>query len=135
MAQLPQAYLRKAVMGGLGRADLSETLPPGAWPRWAGPLWSLRQALEFLHQPSPDVSLAAIEDRSHPAWQRLKAEELLAQQLSQLEARHARDAMRSPVLRSGQGGPQPALRKRLLQALPFELTRRSSGWRRRSERT
>ena len=123
VAQLPQAYLRKAVMGGLGRADLSETLPPGAWPRWAGPLWTLRQALEFLHQPSPDVSLAAIEDRSHPAWQRLKAEELLAQQLSQLEARHARDAMRSPVLRSGQGGPQPALRKRLLQALPFELTR------------
>ena len=27
-----------------------------------------------------------LEDRSHPAWQRLKAEELLAQQLSQLQA-------------------------------------------------
>ena len=29
-AQLPQAYLRKAVASGLARADLSELLPPGA---------------------------------------------------------------------------------------------------------
>jgi ATP-dependent DNA helicase RecG len=31
-----------------------------------------------LHHPTPDVSLAQLEDRTHPAWQRLKAEELLA---------------------------------------------------------
>jgi ATP-dependent DNA helicase RecG len=120
VAQLPQAYLRKAVLGGLGRADLSETLPAGAWPAAQGPAWTLQQALTFLHQPSPQVSLAELDDRSHPAWQRLKAEELLAQQLSQLQARRARDAMRSPVL-------QPAavasgLRERLLAALPFRLT-------------
>jgi ATP-dependent DNA helicase RecG len=96
VAQLPQAYLRKAVLGGLSRADLSETLPPDVWPVALGPMWTLRQALAFLHEPSPAVSLAELEDRSHPAWQRLKAEELLAQQLSQLEARRARDAMRSP---------------------------------------
>jgi ATP-dependent DNA helicase RecG len=98
VAQLPQAYLRKAVLGALSRADLSETVPPQAWPE--GPLQhgSLRQTLEYLHQPRPDVDMAALEDRSHPAWQRLKAEELLAQQLSQLQARQARDAMRAPVL-------------------------------------
>jgi ATP-dependent DNA helicase RecG len=124
VAQLPQAYLRKAVLGGLSRADLSETLPPDAWPAALGPLWTLRQALAFLHQPSPQVSLAELEDRSHPAWQRLKAEELLAQQLSQLEARRARDAMRSPALVSiDQGGsPCGGLRQRLLDALPFQLT-------------
>jgi ATP-dependent DNA helicase RecG len=120
VAQLPQAYLRKAVLGGLGRADLSETLPAGAWPAAQGPAWTLQQALTFLHQPSPQVSLAELDDRSHPAWQRLKAEELLAQQLSQLQARRARDAMRSPVLKSAVGAS--GLHERLMAALPFRLT-------------
>ena len=123
VAQLPQAYLRKAVLGGLGRTDLSETVSPHAWPE--GPLqgWSLRQSLEYLHQPRPGVDLAALEDRSHPAWQRLKAEELLAQQLSQLQARQARDAMRAPALASSGQGPMARLHERLLELLPFALTR------------
>ena len=40
VASLPQAYLRKAVLGGLARADLSDTFPPGVTetlrPRWCG---------------------------------------------------------------------------------------------------
>jgi hypothetical protein len=32
----------------------------------------------FFYSPAPCVSLAALEDHSHPAWQRLKLEELLA---------------------------------------------------------
>jgi ATP-dependent DNA helicase RecG len=122
VAQLPQAYLRKAVLGGLARADLSETLPPGAWPAQCSPAWTLRQALELLHQPGPQVCLAELEDRSHPAWQRLKAEELLAQQLSQLQARRARDAMRAPALKPGAHGQATSLRQQLLAALPFKLT-------------
>jgi ATP-dependent DNA helicase RecG len=63
------------------------------------PSWSLREALSFLHHPTPDVSLATLEDHSHPAWQRLKAEELLAQQLSQLQASaSARCMLRAPSL-------------------------------------
>ena len=124
-AQLPQAYLRKAVVGGLRRADLSETLPPpvldGLQHTLRGqraPLMSLRQALEYLHHPGPDVSLAALEDHSHPAWQRLKAEELLAQQLSQQQAKRERDALRAPSLSPGPGG----LHEQLLAVLPFALT-------------
>ena len=118
VAALPQAYLRRAVAGGLSRAELSETLPPQA--RWPGPqkLLSLRQSLVFLHHPSPDVSMAALEDRSHPAWQRLKAEELLAQQLSQLTAKQERQHLRAPTLVHKAG----ALHDQLLQALPFRLT-------------
>src|SRR5215218_7976073 len=69
VAGLPQAYLRKAVATGLQRADLAETLPAQAPPApgQAG-AWSLRQALQFLHHPTPEVSLAALEDRTHPAW-------------------------------------------------------------------
>jgi ATP-dependent DNA helicase RecG len=123
VAQLPQTYLRKAVLGGLARADLAETLPPGAWPTSHGQAWTLRQSLQLLHQPGPQVSLAELEDRSHPAWQRLKAEELLAQQLTQLQARRARDAMRAPALRAPlQADQAEGLRPRLLRSLPFDLT-------------
>ncbi|MEY4977779.1 MAG: ATP-dependent helicase RecG [Pseudomonadota bacterium] len=120
-AQLPQAYLRKVVASGLARADLSETLPPALLASLQTVVhapWTLREALRYLHQPGPEVSLAALEDRSHPAWQRLKAEELLAQQLSQLTAKRERDALRAPVLRSAPGG----LRTQLLAVLPFRLT-------------
>jgi ATP-dependent DNA helicase RecG len=120
-AQLPQAYLRKVVASGLARADLSETIPHellGGLQRVVHGTWTLRDALRYLHHPGPDVSLDALEDRSHPAWQRLKAEELLAQQLSQLTAKRERDALRAPTLRTMPGG----LHEQLLAVLPFALT-------------
>ena len=90
VAGLPQAYLRKAVLAGVARADLSETIQNQYLSKGLPqPMWSLRDSLQFLHNPTPDVALSTFEDHSHPAWQRLKAEELLAQQLSQLEARRA----------------------------------------------
>jgi ATP-dependent DNA helicase RecG len=118
VAGLPQAYLRKAVLGGLARADLSDTFAPGVSETLKPLVWNLREALCFLHQPAPDVSLATLEDRSHPAWQRLKAEELLAQQLSQLQSKREREALRSPVLAARPKG----LQEQLLAALPFRLT-------------
>ncbi|WP_295958657.1 ATP-dependent DNA helicase RecG [Rhodoferax sp.] len=125
-AGLPQAYLRRAVLGGLKRANLSETLPPGCPNYNPGYLsqtglqrnYYLHEALSFLHNPAPDVSLAALEDRSHPAWQRLKAEELLAQQLSQLQAKRARDLLQAPPLAAREDGLLDGLRA----ALPFALT-------------
>ncbi|SDN86349.1 ATP-dependent DNA helicase RecG [Polaromonas sp. JS666] len=124
VAGLPQNYLRKAVLSGLFRADLRETLPQEVLGKGLPqPLWSLREALQFLHHPTPDVSLATLEDRSHPAWQRLKAEELLAQQLSQLQARRIRAAMRAPALTGpAMRGPQCTLEEQLLERLPFRLT-------------
>jgi ATP-dependent DNA helicase RecG len=120
-AGLPQAYLRRAIAGALSRADLGESLPASmAWPsaRQGKLASSLRQALTYLHHPTPDVSIAALEDRSHPAWQRLKAEELLAQQLSQHMAKQERNALRAPVLTAKAG----AWYDKLKEALPFQLT-------------
>ena len=114
-AQLPQAYLRKAVASGLVRADLAEHLPASVVP--AG-MMSLREALNFLHHPSPSVSLETLQDHRHPAWQRLKFEELLAQQLSQLQAKRERELQRAPPFAVSTGG----LQERLLAALPFSLT-------------
>jgi len=114
-ATLPQAYLRKAVASGLQRADLSEIVPANLLPPG---LMSLRDALRFLHHPTPDVSLATLEDHSHPAWQRLKFEELLAQQLSQLQAKQERALQQAPAFTVHAGG----LQEKLLAALPFSLT-------------
>jgi ATP-dependent DNA helicase RecG len=114
-AQLPQLYLRKAVAANLLRADLAELLPPEAVPHG---MVSLREALNFLHHPAPSVGMAALEDRSHPAWQRLKFEELLAQQLSQLQAKRERELQRAPRFTVRAQG----LQEKLLAALPFELT-------------
>jgi ATP-dependent DNA helicase RecG len=114
-ASLPQAYLRKAVAAGLRRAELAELLPPGIVP---AQLPSLREALLFLHHPPPAAQLSTLEDHSHPAWQRLKFEELLAQQLSQLRAQRERAQLKAPALRAARGG----LHERLLAALPFSLT-------------
>ncbi|MDB5849558.1 MAG: ATP-dependent helicase RecG, partial [Rhodoferax sp.] len=133
VAGLPQAYLRRAVQSGLNRADFSDTLPPGlpgyaadVAPDTAGnascpSVWRLRDALRFLHHPTPDVSLAALEDRSHPAWQRLKAEELLAQQLSQLFAKRERDRLHAPKLEPLRSAGL-SLHEQLLAVLPFALT-------------
>ena len=138
VAGLPQAYLRRAVEGGLARAGLTETIP-AAYLSQIGlqPGWSLANSLSFLHRPTPDVLLATLEDHSHPAWQRLKAEELLAQQLSQLQAKRERARLRSPVLaaRRPDAGQSPGtmleqpappvglpLHEQLLAALPFTLT-------------
>ncbi|MFM2340532.1 MAG: ATP-dependent helicase RecG, partial [Pseudomonadota bacterium] len=123
-AQLPQAYLRKAVESGLRRAPLDEVLPAGVVPRGLPPL---REALQLLHHPPVGTSAWQLEERSHPAWARIKFDELLAQQLSQLTAQRERARLRAPVLAAvgggadGQGGPG-SLHARLLAALPFGLT-------------
>ncbi|WP_041790982.1 ATP-dependent DNA helicase RecG [Rhodoferax ferrireducens] len=142
VAGLPQAYLRRAVQGGVARAELSDTVPlENLCEIGLQPSWNMRNALLFLHNPTPEVALATLQDHSHPAWQRLKAEELLAQQLSQLQAKRERARLRAPVLHSQalddlvddahaagrrdarlKPGLPGSLRNRLLATLPFQLT-------------
>ena len=120
-AELPQAYIRKAVQGGLAQAlrsaAFNETIPAQHLPPHS---WGLAQALQFLHHPAPSVSLAQLEDHTHAAWQRLKAEELLAQQLSQLQAKRERQLLNAPLLQHSHS-PQGVLAQ-LYAALPFQLT-------------
>ena len=130
VAQLPQAYLRRAVASALARVELPETLPPELQPPVARVhgqnglqrAWNLRDALLFLHHPTPDVALATLQDHSHPAWQCLKAEELLAQQLSQLTAKRERARLLAPELCPAHEAGALALHEQLLARLPFSLT-------------
>ncbi len=115
VASLPQGYLRKAVASALQRADLSEIVPADLLPPG---LPSLQSSLNHLHHPAPEVLPQMLEDRTQPAWQRLKFDELLAQQISQAQARRARALQRAPRFAPLRDG----LQTQLLAALPFELT-------------
>ncbi|MFT4103955.1 MAG: ATP-dependent DNA helicase RecG [Burkholderiaceae bacterium] len=91
-----QAALRGAIRAAWQRARLDETVPPALIADLGLP--TLERALRQLHEPPADVSLAALQEREHPAWQRVIFDELLAQQLSLRLARAARAGQRAPVL-------------------------------------
>ncbi len=117
-AGLAQDALRKLVRRALERdpAHLGETLPP--WTREPRRLWGFAEAVAYLHDPPTDASQQALDDRVHPAWTRLKFDELLAQQLSLKVHRRARAKRKAPRM-SGDASLTRALRERL----PFALTR------------
>ncbi|MCP3021973.1 ATP-dependent DNA helicase RecG [Cupriavidus basilensis] len=119
-AGIPQSYLRKAIGGALSRTPLPETLPA---PVLQGPLAQLKlqalpECLRLLHTPPQDVDEHALIERSHPAWQRIKLDELLAQQLSLKRSQAARRDKSAPPMPRRAGGLLTAF----LAALPFKLT-------------
>ncbi|TDR41716.1 ATP-dependent DNA helicase RecG [Tahibacter aquaticus] len=80
-------------------------------------LASLRRALLFVHRPPPEADVSQLLLGVHPAQRRLAFEELLSHHLSLKQLRNAVRRQAAPRLK-GAG----ALRKRLLQSLPFALT-------------
>ena len=120
-AGLTQDTLRRAVERAIA-ADPSRTAEtlPETFVRKRG-LWKFGDAVHFLHTPPPRLSpltQKALDARTHPAWKRIKFDELLAQQLSMKLHRRARAERRAPIL-TGTG----ALTKALLARVAFKLTR------------
>lgn len=113
---LSQVSLRKAIDQALARADLSDTLPSEIRDRYH--LMPFDQAIRVLHHPSPDISYSQLIERGHPAWTRIKFDELLAQQISLAAARAARRRQRARALKDDRAGLTQALRA----SLPFALT-------------
>ena len=112
---LGQTVLRKTIAKALEHVQLDETVPSRLLERYHLP--AIDAAIRLIHNPPPDVSLEALASRSHPAWQRIKFDELLAQQLSLARAHAARRVRTAPVLKT-----PGALVKRFLTQLPFTLT-------------
>jgi ATP-dependent DNA helicase RecG len=94
-AGVSQAYLRKAIENAVERTPLPELLPPEIERDYpAARRADAREAVRILHHPGVDSDEAALMDGSHPAWTRIKFEELLAQQLAQARTRSAARARR-----------------------------------------
>jgi len=114
-AGVSQNALRKLIVKALGEADLSELLD-AYWCR-SHALPAFGEAVMQLHAPPAGAPEGALQRRTHPAWQRIKFDEVLAQQLSLRRAYNARRQKGAPQLKSaGQ------LAQQLRSALPFGLT-------------
>jgi len=115
-AGLSQANLQRLVGQALATDDLADTLPATLLRRLRLPLFD--ESVRFLHHPPPAAERAALQQRSHPAWRRIKFDELLAQQLSMRIHYDRRKNASAPAL-----PPRRQLTQQLLARLPFELTR------------
>jgi ATP-dependent DNA helicase RecG len=114
-AGVSQAALRKLIAAALAAADLGEFFP-GGWLERFG-LLPFAEAVTYLHAPPPGAPEYALQERAHPAWRRIKFDEVLAQQLSLRRAFLARRARGAPMLHAA-----GELAARLLAGLPFALT-------------
>ena len=114
-AGLSQATLRGKIEEALAETPLDETLPAPLLKRLK--LMDFGKAVLALHRPAPGAEQAALVDGTHPAWTRIKFDELLAQQLSMRQHYLERKARRAPALGSAKAPVEP-----LLKRLPFRLT-------------
>ena len=111
-----QSQIAFAVKNKENDALLAEVLPESFLKEHNLP--SFAEAIRFLHAPPANTERASLENHTHPAWQRVKLDELLAQQISLQRAMAARKSEKSrPCLK------ESALQKSLIQNLPFALTK------------
>ena len=115
-AGLSQEALRKLAGRALLAADLSDSLPEPVRRKLG--LEPYGEALRNLHNPPPDADALALASHAHPAWRRMKFDELLAQQLSMRLHYERRARIRAHALIQ-----YTRLSRQLLASLPFRLTR------------
>ncbi|MBY0574168.1 MAG: ATP-dependent DNA helicase RecG [Undibacterium sp.] len=110
-----QNMLRKAISAALLKVNWQDTLSPSLLAKLH--LSEFEVSVKLLHMPPPDVDQYALLEREHPAWERMKFDELLAQQLSLKRAqasRRAKGATSLPIV--------GALCAEFIRTLPFTLT-------------
>jgi ATP-dependent DNA helicase RecG len=112
---LSQTILRRAIADAMKRVDWQDTVPQAIRTRLN--LAEFQPAVRLLHYPPAEADTHALVERSHPAWTRVKFDELLAQQLSLKRAQRARRDKGAPQL-----GTIGALSHAFLETLPFKLT-------------
>lgn len=95
--------------------SLTETLPQEIIDQYQ--LADLQTSIHTLHYPPPDISLESLQNRTHPAWHRIKFDELLAQQLSMRMHYQQRKQHDAPKLT-----PKNKLTQALIKKLTFKLT-------------
>lgn len=112
---LSQAYLRKTINSALSRIDWRDSLPDDIIQTLQ--LIAFKDAINLLHNPPIEVPTHSLTDRTHPAWNRVKFDELLAQQLSLKRAQQARrEKNAAPLTVIG------AMSEQFMAQLPFKLT-------------
>lgn len=114
-AGLSQTHLRRCIQLALEHTDMHDVLPDTV--RQELQLPGLPESLKLLHQPPAHLAPDLQDSGSHPAWKRIRFDELLAQQLSMRMHHRKRQTLRAPIMPSGNG-----LRATFMRQLPFQLT-------------
>ncbi len=112
---LHQNTMRKAVKQALSLClnNLHDWLPASLLQRYHYP--TLQQALQTLHSPQAEISVADIQQS--PALKRLVFEEFLAHHLKMLQGKHSHKKWQAPVFKVDN-----KLKAKFLAGLPFQLT-------------
>ncbi len=114
---IQQKWLRKRIDRAMLDLQVEDLVPVSVTERLGLP--RLRESLEYLHNPPAGASADALRDRTDPHWERLKFDELLAQQISLGETRRLARKAIAPVLAPRADGN---LIVRFREHLPFALT-------------
>ncbi len=118
-AGVSQAAIRKIIGRALdtlaAAAQFDDCVPAAIRRRHHLP--DFADSVLTLHRPPPSASLDSLAGRTHPAWRRIKFDELLSQQLAMKKARAARDAKNAPRMAA-----TGLLSTPLHASLPFALT-------------
>ncbi len=117
-AGLAQHVLRRAVMKALDQALPDEWLPKSFLSQHK--LMSLPAAIRLIHTPPADAEATGlihqIGEREGPAWDRIRLDELLAQQIAMRRARRLKRHEAAQSLSAHE------LVTAVLKSLPFQLT-------------
>ncbi|NOL49101.1 ATP-dependent DNA helicase RecG [Pelistega europaea] len=113
---LTQPVLRKAIQSALTRVKLFDSVPEALQQKYGLPSFS--QSIHTLHNPSAEEDTQSLMDKTHPAWERVKFDELLAQQIALQLAREERAKLRAPHIKTD----DCSLFEQVGQACGFALT-------------
>ena len=117
-AGVSQLTLRRAIARALNAAHLAEWLPNQVLTAYR--LMPLDQAIRLIHQPPADAEstgvMRELMERESPAWDRIRFDELLAQQVAMRRARSLRGVERAASLTSDR------LVDQIIAGLQFDLT-------------
>lgn len=116
---IQQKWLRKRIARALlDMQGMEDPIPASLTDELHLP--GLRASLEYLHNPPPDADSEALINRTDPHWQRLKFDELIAQQITLREMRALAKRDKAKRLLAPQSG---GLIQPFMEGLPFRLTR------------
>jgi ATP-dependent DNA helicase RecG len=115
-AGLSQATLKKLIANALEVLPVADPLPEMIRNKLN--LLGFLESIKLLHNPPADIATSCLQDRTHPAWRRIKFDELLAQQLSMRVHHRERSARIAPAMKA-----KDHYTYKLLKILPFALTR------------
>jgi ATP-dependent DNA helicase RecG len=114
-AGLSQATLKKLIANALEVLPVSDPLPEQFRNKLN--LLGFLESIKLLHNPPAEIATSCLQDRTHPAWRRIKFDELLAQQLSMRVHHRERSARIAPAMKA-----KGHFTGKLLKILPFALT-------------